>query len=131
MATPASDENPLVLTDDAAREWYMTRRGGGHLLDAHLSAIYQRFGPDVSYSFRVPIDPLTGRPGLLIIEVDLPISEDDSWEALVAVQSNLLSQREHLSELSRRKDPFANITITLAAPIESWEIIRQAIEDLA
>jgi hypothetical protein len=128
-ATP-SDQAPLVLTDIAARDWYMTRRGGGHLLDAHLSAISQGFGPDVSYNLRAPIDPLTGRPALLIIEVDLPISQDASWEALDVVEGNLLNQWQRLSELSRRKDPFANITVTLAARAEDWDATSRAIEEM-
>lgn len=112
VSTTPADETPLVLTDTAAREWYMTRRGGGHLLDAHVSAITDRFGPGVSYSLRAPIDPLIGRPTLLIIEIDVPISDDASWEALDVVESDLLTQRQRLSELSRRKDPFANVAVT-------------------
>jgi len=119
-----------MLTDIAAREWYMTRRGGGHLLDAHLEAITERLGPDASYALRAPIDPLTGRPSILIIEVDLPISEDASWEVLDAVESELLSQRQRLSELSRRKDPFANITLTLSVRAEDWEEASHAIEEM-
>lgn len=130
MSTTPFAENPLVLTDIAAREWYMTRRGGGHLLDAHLSAIAEQLGPDVSYALRAPIDPLTGRPAILIIEVGLPISEDGSWEALDAVEDELLSQRQHLSELSRRKDPFANITMTLSVQAEDWEATSRAIEEM-
>jgi hypothetical protein len=130
MSTTPSDETPLVLTDAAAQEWYMTRRGGGHLLDAHLSAISERFGPGASYSLRAPIDPLIGRPALLIIEIDLPVSDDASWEALNAVESDLLTQRQHLRELSRRKDPFANVTVTLAARTEDWEATSRAIEEM-
>jgi hypothetical protein len=130
VSTTPSDETPLVLTDTAAREWYMTRRGGGHLLDAHLSAITERFGPGVSYSLRAPIDPLVGRPALLIIEIDLPISDDASWETLDAVESDLLTQRQYLRELSRRRDPFANITLTLTARAQDWEATSRAIEEM-
>jgi hypothetical protein len=128
--TTDSGENPLVLTDDAARDWYMTRRGGGHVLDAHLGALYQRLGPDISYTFRAPIDPLTGRPSLLIIEVDLSVSDDNSWENLDVIENDLLNQRGRLAEAARRKDPFANIVITLTARTEAWEAVRQAIEDM-
>jgi hypothetical protein len=130
VSTTPADETPLVLTGTAAREWYMTRRGGGHLLDAHLSAITERFGPEVSYSLRAPVDPLIGRPALLIIEIDVPISDDASWETLDAVESDLLNRRQHLSELARRKDPFANVAVTLAARAEDWEAISSAIEEM-
>lgn len=131
MSINSSDENPLVLTGAAAREWYMTRRGGGHLLDAHLSAIGERAGTEVRYSLRAPVDPLIGRPSLLIIEIDLPVSEDDSWEVLDVIESDLLDQRDRLAQLSRRKDPFANVTISLAARTEDWETVRQAIEEMS
>lgn len=130
MSIDPSSGDPLILTDTEAREWYTTRRGGGHLLDAHIIAINERFGPNIDYSLRAPIDPLTGKPSLLIIEIDLPVSEDDSWEALEAVQSDLLDQRENLRQVARRKDPFANIVITLAARAETWDAIRQEIEDM-
>lgn len=130
MSTTPSEETPLVLTDIAAREWFMSRRGGGHLLDAHLGAIAETFGQEVNYNLRAPIDPLIGRPALLVIEVDSPISEDTSWEALDAVENALLSQRQRLSELSRRKDPFANITLTLRARLADWEATRRAIEEM-
>jgi hypothetical protein len=115
--TTDSNENPLVLTDAAAR-------------DAHLSALYQRLGPDISYTLRAPIDPLTGRPSLLIIEVDLSVSEDESWETLDAIENDLLNQRDGLAQMARRKDPFANIAITLTARTETWDAVRQAIEDM-
>jgi hypothetical protein len=123
-------ENSLVLTDAAAREWYMTRRGGGNLLDAHLGALHQHLGPDISYALRAPIDPLTGRPSLLIIEVDLSVSEDASWESLSTIESDLLNQRDRLAQIARRKDPFANIVITLTARSEEWDAVHQAIEDM-
>jgi hypothetical protein len=67
---------------------------------------------------------------LLIIEVGLPTSEDASLETLDSVESDLLAQSQRLSELSRRKDPFANITVILAARAEDWEATSRAIEEM-
>jgi hypothetical protein len=106
----------------------MGRRGGGYLLDAHLSTIAERFGTEVSYTLRAPVDPIAGRPTYLIIEIDMAASSDDAWEVLNAVEGDLLSQRDLLREGSRRKDPFSNIVITLKPTIEDWETILTEIE---
>jgi hypothetical protein len=125
-----SDFPRAALIDDEARDWYIGRRGGGHLLDAHLTAIIEGFGRDVGYTLRAPVDPLLGRPALLIIEVDRAMTDDLAWESLRAIETRLLEQRQHLSDRARRKDPFSNITVTLSASVADWEAVRQAIEDL-
>lgn len=127
MSTSAN-EGPYVLTGVDAQEWYMGRRGGGHLLDAHLGAITQRFGPDVGYTLRAPIDPVVGRPTFLIIEIDMPASDERAWETLNAVEGDLLDQRQLLSERARRKDPFANILIVLRTRSRDWTTIQAEIE---
>ena len=78
MSIDPSSGDPLILTDTEAREWYTTRRGGGHLLDAHIIAINERFGPNIDYSLRVPIEP---EENLLLDQEPTRIG-DDSWEVL-------------------------------------------------
>jgi hypothetical protein len=56
------------------------------------------------------------------------VSDEEAWQTLNAVEGDLLDQRQLLSERARRKDPFANISITLKANIDDWETIQAAIE---
>ncbi len=127
--TDAAGEEAYVLTGSAAEEWYGRTRGGGHLLDAHLVAIREHFGPGVIYRMRAPIDPITGRPDFLIIEIDPP-ADLDPWQTLRAVESDLLDRRDYLSALSRRTDPFARVVITLRFGTEEWEAVRAEIEGM-
>lgn len=118
------------LTGSDAEQWFMHTRGGGHILDAHLGAIQQHFGPDVNYRVRAPIDPIGERPTFLIIEIDPPANLFDPWQALSAVELNLLEQRDFLTARSRRKDPFARIVLTLRYGAEGWESARAEIEQM-
>ena len=92
MSTPSPESFQPFLTDDEALSWFASRRGGGFLYDEHMSFITEIFGSDISTRHRASVDPSTGEPTVLIIEIMRPADDDESWHQLIQVQAELLER---------------------------------------
>jgi hypothetical protein len=117
--TPSPGFFQSSLTDDQALSWFMSRRGGGFLYDQHMSLITEVFGSDVSTRHRAAVDPSTGEPTVLIIEIMRP-SDDESWRQLIQVQALLLERAPDYAARLRLKEPFRRIVLTLSDERSSW-----------
>jgi hypothetical protein len=121
MTTPAPDQPQPFIIDDQARSWFMTRRGGGHLYDEHLALIRSVFADDVSIHIRAAVDPTSGQPTVLIIEIDMPMDDDESWAKLVRVQQLLIERREDLAGYLKLKDPYRRVVLSPSGNISDWD----------
>lgn len=120
MTAPLPESFPPFLVGDEAVSWFMRRRGGSLLFDQHMSLIQEAFGNDVPIRFRAAIDPSTGQPTVLIIDIMRPPDDDDAWHRLVQVQERLLEIREELADFLKVKDPFRRIVLSLGDEQSSW-----------
>jgi hypothetical protein len=119
------------LRDQEALNWFVRhRRGGGHIVDAALTALSESFGPDVVYRFVAPVDTNTRSPIRLIIEVRQPVDSESAWERITAVQSRLLEQAGDLGERMHVKRPLDRIVIALADPPRDWTVVLAEIDEL-
>lgn len=108
------------LYDDLAREWFQSTPEGPAVLDLHLIAIGQVLGPDVTYRLRAAVDPDSGRPTTLIIEIDQSIDDDASWLRLVDLQEWLLADRPEVNRIRSRRDPFSNVVVVPRRLPRDW-----------
>jgi hypothetical protein len=120
VPVPPSEPFQPFLIDDEALSWFMRRRGGGLLYDQHLSLIHEVFGNDVPIRLRAAIDPSTGRPTVLIVDIMRPPDDDDAWSRLVQVQERLLERQQDLAGRLRVKEPFRRIVLSLGGEQSSW-----------
>lgn len=125
VITSGGDEryDDAYLFGDRARDWFYGTPDGPRAVDFHLIAIQDVLGPNVQYRFRAPVDPETGRPTTLIIEVDHSINDDDTWGRLVELQE-LLSVRE--SEFSSfqavpTRSLLRNVVVVPAQLPDDWD----------
>lgn len=121
------DEPEPFVRDDAAESWFYGLRGGGTVLDDHLIAIRENFGPGIPIRFRASVNRRTRRPSVLFIEIDRPADDESAMVALVAVQKRLLEQEASIAERSHRQRPFANVVVTLGLPPASWDDLAERI----
>ncbi|MDQ4032557.1 MAG: hypothetical protein M3332_09930, partial [Actinomycetota bacterium] len=104
-----------------AIQWFTRRRGRRETFDAHFNAINQSFGAGARTIVRAATDPRNGLPTTLVIEIDVTgITEEDAWSRVVEVQEQLLERRSYLADVSRLKDPFQNIAVTVRPTEEDW-----------
>jgi len=128
MTTPLPEPSEPFLTNDEALSWFMRRRGGGTLYDQHISLIYEIFGDDVPIRLRAPVDPVTGRPTVLIIDIMRSPDDDEAWRQLVRVQEQLLERQEDLAGFLRLREPFRRIVLSLGAEQSSWDDLVAELE---
>jgi hypothetical protein len=98
----------------------MRRRGGGFLYDQHISLIYEIFGNDVPIRLRAAVDPSTGQPTVLIIDIMRPTDDDEAWRQLVQVQERLLERQQDFAGFLKVKEPFRRIVLSLGGEQSSW-----------
>jgi hypothetical protein len=120
MTVPSSEPLQPFLTGDEALSWFIRRRGGGVLYDQHISLIHSAFGDDVPIRLRAAVDPSSGRPTVLIIDIIKPPDDNDSWRQLVQVQERLLERQQDLAGFLKLKAPFRNIVLTLGGEQSNW-----------
>jgi hypothetical protein len=126
-----ADRRDEPLRGEQAISWFVShRRGGEHVIDAALTALHESFGPDAPLGFVAPLDPTTGRPGRLLIEIALPIDSNAAWQTMFAAQSRLVDQADELRTQMRIRNPFDRIAITLSGPPEDWNDVLATIEEL-
>jgi hypothetical protein len=99
---------------------YERRRGGGTLYDQHMSLMQDAFGHEIPIQVRASVDPSSGEPTVLIIDIMLPPDDEDSWRRLVQVQERLLERQQDLADLLRVRDPFRNIVLSLGGTQSNW-----------
>jgi len=110
---PPPEPIAAFLTGDEAVRWFMGRKHGGYLLDAHVSLIEQAFGSQVPIRYRAAIDPSSGKPNVLIIEIDASFDDDAAWERLVSVQEQLLGSQADIGTYVNLVHPYSRIVISL------------------
>jgi hypothetical protein len=120
VSTSPPESFQPFLTDDEALSWFVSRRGGGFLYNQHMSFITEIFGRDISTRHRAAVDPSTGEPTVLIIEIMRSSDDDESWRQLIQVQAQLLERAPDYSALLRLKEPFRRIILTLSDGRSSW-----------
>ena len=120
MTGPSPEPYPPFLIDDEALSWFMRRRGGGLLYDQHISLIHEIFGHDVPTRLRAAVDPSTGQPTVLIIDIMRPPDDDDAWRQLVQVQERLLERQQDLAGFLKVREPFRRIVLSLGGEQSSW-----------
>jgi hypothetical protein len=118
----ASEPSRAFLTGDEAVRWFMGRKHGGHLFDAHMSLIEQVFGADVPIQYRAAIDPSSGKPTVLIVEIIASFNDDAAWDQLVSVQARLLESQADLAGSLHLASPFSKIVISLRGIPTDWDL---------
>ena len=132
MASPPGQ--PVVpvafVTGGEAVSWFVSRRNGGYLFDTHMTLIQDAFGAEVPIQYRAAVDPSSGRPTVLIIEVTLSFEDDTAWERLVSVQARLLEGEADLAANLKLNFPFSKIVISLRGVPSDWESLPTESESL-
>jgi|SRR5215469_11307706 len=128
MTIPTPDRPQPFVADDEALSWFMRRRGGGTLFDEHISLIHSAFGDDVQIHLRAAVDPSSGQPTVLIIDIDRPLDDEDSWRRLVEVQQGLIERQEDLSGRLRLKAPYRNVVLSLGGEQSNWNDLVAELE---
>jgi hypothetical protein len=127
--TESSTEEPQAyLEGDEAARWFFGERGGDFILDRHLSLMQATFGREVPYRLRAEVDPLTRKPKILIIEILLPVDDEDAWRLLVDLEQRLLSELKDLRSATATRFPFRRIAVSLAGEPSRWADIVDAVE---
>lgn len=130
MVPVTSGDSEFHRRGAEAVAWFVQhRRGGGHAVDAHLTALRDVWGADVAFDYRAVADPDGGLP-TLIIEIDAPPDSETSWQRMLATQSRLLDSSDDLADQMRVANPFARIVIVLAGEPADWESLAQDIREL-
>lgn len=114
------EEPRIYLSDDQAARWFYSQRGGDMILDRHLSLMHATFGRDVPYRLRAAVDPATGQPRDLIIEIMLPVDDAAAWDLLVELQQRLLGEARDLRSRTTVRFPFRHIVVSLAGAPSAW-----------
>jgi hypothetical protein len=127
VTVPPPEPLQPFLTNDEALSWFTRRRGGGFLYDQHLTLINDVFG-DVPIRLRAAVDPSTGRPTVLIIDIMRSLDDDDAWRQLVQVQEQLLDRRQDLAGFLKVKDPFRSVALSLGGEWSSWSDLVAELE---
>ena len=119
MTSGGADEPRPFLDGDLAAQWFYSRRGGGAILDFHRTIIAEILGPAIPYNFRAAIDPQSGRPTTLIIEVAMP-ADDTAWARITQLQEALIESEDDLRGLSGSRNPFRNIVLVPVGLPADW-----------
>ena len=119
MTSGGVDEPRPFLDGDSAADWFYSRPGGGAILDFHRATITEVLGPDVSYNLRAAVDPQSGRPTTLIIEVAIP-ANDSFWPQILRLQEALMEHEDDLRGQTRRKNPYRNIVVVPVDLPDDW-----------
>src|SRR6266851_5924296 len=119
MTSPSEPPAAFLAGDEAVR-WFMGRRHGGYLFDAHLSLIQGAFGAEVPIQYRAAIDPSSGKPTVLIVQVIASFDDDAAWDRLVSVQARLLESQADLARYLELAYPFSKIVISLRGMPSDW-----------
>jgi hypothetical protein len=127
MTLPPDPPEPFI-TDDQALSWFMKRRGGGALYETHISLIQSVFGYDVPIRLRAAVDPSSGQPTVLIIDIDKSPDDEDSWHRLIQVQQGLLERQQGLARNYKLVSPFRNVVVSLGGEQSNWDDVVAEVE---
>lgn len=74
-------------------------------MDAALTAVSEAFESDLPERFVMPIDPVSGRPGTLIVQLPEPVDSDPAWDRLIQAEKILLDEAPALGERTHVREP--------------------------
>jgi hypothetical protein len=93
-----------------------------------MSLIEEYFGDAVLTHLRAAVDPSSGQPTVLIIDIDRPIDDDDSWLRLIEVQQRLIERRDDLAGRLKLSSPYRNVVLNLSGEQSSWSDLLAELE---
>ncbi|MDP9792439.1 hypothetical protein J2S43_000951 [Catenuloplanes nepalensis] len=119
---------PYLKGEDAL-DWFSQLPGGNHILDAHFTALGEVFGPNSPYRIRASVNPSTGDPHVLIFEVNGPVDDERSWQAMEALQERILELEDKAREELRMEEPFKRIVVSLGGAPSNWNMLSRTLEE--
>lgn len=120
-----------ALVGPRAAAWFAEhRKGGGDIMDRHLTAIRAIFGEDVDVRVTAPLGSASGEPRHVFIEIDLPIDDEAAQDLVEELQGHLLEAAGRMRSSTGNRWPLRNISVVLSGEPQDWDGVLKDIEEL-